>query len=78
MEIGKGWRAQGLIQDFSDGAAKEKWRALSVVGTASCESCRGEGLGGLPRKFLRNYPSNGAFWCNPGLGKRHFLLRKKK
>ena len=36
---------QGLIQNFSDGAAKGKWRALNVASVASREAARGGGCG---------------------------------
>ncbi len=29
--LSPGYMIQGLIQDFSDGAAKKKWRALNAV-----------------------------------------------
>ncbi len=37
---------QGLIQDFSDGVAKEKWRAFYTVGNTSRRATGGESAGG--------------------------------
>ncbi len=48
------------------------WLCVHICYRGGCgiPSCRGGGLGGPP--------SNGAFWCNPGLGKRHFHSEKNE
>ena len=38
----------------------------SGVGTGGGSPLPEGGVGGLPQKIFKIYPSNGAFWCNPG------------